>query len=350
MGRTLTTMVALGALGLAPLGAAQASEGVVTSATLSSGSAQLAAPAQRLAPELSSPLGTPAAGAAQARRRGGVHYLGGATGRFVQFVSLQLNSRGTQATERATLVVPCRGDPSIRSVLDNLTLTEISVSDGRARGSGVIQENIPPSTPTVGGLSRRGTVNYRIRVGTLGRAAGVLRSRFTLTDPASGAIRARCDTGPVRWSGRVAPPSAGRGQPAPVGGSGYFGATAQGLPFLLEVLPGGRAVRPAGMTFRAACPSLRRLPLDLVSTERMPISRGKPRARGRFGSSGRLTRRFFSDEFGPVTESYRWRLRGRFGAEGVAGSWRVDGTVVRDADRAEVATCTTGRNRWRAVR
>jgi len=162
----------------------------------------------------------------------------------------------------------------------------------------------------------------------------------------------------VRWSARVAEPGAGAGKPDPAPGSGYFGTTAQRLPFLLEVLPGGRAVRPAGMTFRASCPSLRGLPLDLVSKVRMPISpakRGRGRKRigrtdgGRFGSRGRLTRRFSSEEFAPVTETYRWRLRGLFGAVGVAGTWRVDGTVVREADGVEVATCTTGVNRWRAV-
>jgi len=34
---------------------------------------------------------------------------------------------------------------------------------------------------------------------------------------------------------------------------------------------------------------------------------------------------------------------------GVAGTWSVDGTVVRESDGTEVATCRTGRNRWRAV-
>ena len=350
MARTLTTMVALGVLALAPVGAAQAS-GAVTSTTLSSGAAQRPAPFQRLAPAVTSPLRGPAVGAARAGRRLGGRYLGGATDRYVQFFSLRLNRRTTRATERATLVVGCRGDSTIRSVLDNLTLAEITVTDGRAKGSGAIDETIPPSVPTVGGLSRRGIVNYRVRVGSLGRAAGILRSRFTLTDPATGATRARCDTGTVRWSARIAPPGAGRGNPAPVGRSGYFGTTAQRLPFLLEVLPGARAVRPAGMTFRAPCPSLRGLPLDLASTARMPItSRGKPGKRGRFGSAGRLTRRFASEEFGPVTENYRWRLRGRFGAEGVAGTWRVTGSVIREADGLEVATCTTGRNPWRAVR
>ena len=251
--------------------------------------------------------------------------------------------------QHATLVVRCTGDPTIPSVLDNLTLSEIEMAEGRAKGSGVIEEDIPPSVPTVGGLSRRGIVNYRVRVGTLGRAAGILRSRFTLTDPASGATRARCDTGTVRWSGRIAPRDAGRGRPVPAAGKGYFGTTAQGLPFVLEVLPNGRAVRPAGMAFRASCPSLGGLPFEVVSDVRMPISRGKRAARGRFGRSGETSRRFSSEEFGPVTENYRWRLQGRFGAEGAAGSWRVTGTVIRDADGAEVATCTTGRNRWRAV-
>ena len=137
--------------------------------------------------------------------------------------------------QHATLVVRCTGDPTIPSVLDNLTLSEIEMAEGRAKGSGVVEEDIPPSVPTVGGLSRRGIVNYRVRVGTLGRAAGILRSRFTLTDPASGATRARCDTGTVRWSGRIAPRDAGRGRPVPAAGKGYFGTTAQGLPFVLEV-------------------------------------------------------------------------------------------------------------------
>ena len=338
MGRTLTTIVVLGAFALMPAPAHAARP--VTSTTVTAVSDNPAS-----------------AGAAQSDRRVGGLYLGGATGRYVQFVSLALNRRATQATERATLVVRCTGDPAIPSVLDNLTLAQIGVADGRAKGSGVIEEDIPPSVPAIGGLSRRGVVNYRIRVGTLGRAAGILRSRFTLTDPASGAVRARCDTGTVRWSARIATRGAGRGRPAPAAGSGYFGATAQGLPFLLEVLPGGRAVRPAGMAFRASCPSLRGVPLDLVAAARMPISRAKRKARGRqareaggrFGSSGRLTRRFSSEEFGPVTETYTWRLRGRFGAVGVAGTWSVTGTVVREADGVEVATCTTGPNRWRAV-
>jgi hypothetical protein len=342
-------MVSLGALVLAPVGAARAA-GAVPSAFLPPGLAPHPASFQRLATTDTSPLRAPAVVAARAGGREGDLYLGGAADRYVQFFSLRLNRRATRATQRATLVVGCKGDPSIRTVLDNLTLAQITVAEGRARGSGAIDEAIAPSVPTVGGLSRRGIVNYRVRVGSRGRAAGILRSRFTLTDPASGATRARCDTGTVRWSARIAPPSAGRGNPAPVGRSGYFGSTAQRLPFLLEVLPGGRVVRPAGMTFRAPCPSLRARPLDLVSTARMPISRGKPRKRGRFGSSGRLTRRFASEEFGPVTESYSWRLRGRFGAEGVAGTWRVTGTVIRQSDGARVATCTTGRNRWRAVR
>ena len=349
MSRTLISTLVLGALALAPVPSANASDDAVTRATLSPASGQRPGPSRPSAPAVSSPLPGLAAGTAQTRRRLAGLYLGGAVDRYVQFFSLRLNRRATRATQHATLVVRCSGDPAIRSVLDNLNLADITVTDGRAKGSGVIEEDIPPSVPTVGGLSRRGTVNYRVRVGTLGRAAGILRSRFTLTDPATGATRARCDTGTLRWSARIAPRTAGRGKPAPVAGSGYFGTTAQNLPFLLEVLPSGRAVRPAGMAFRASCPSLRGAPLDLASNVRMPISRGKPRKRGRFGLSGRMSRRFSSDEFGPVTENYTWRLRGRFGAEGAAGTWRVTGTVIREADGTEVATCTTGRNRWRAV-
>lgn len=356
MGAKLTAIAALGALALAPAASANDPQ-VSVSASLSPATDQAPPSARRPSPApRRRPSQSARAGAAQAGRAVSGLYLGGSSGRFVQLFSLRLNARGTRATQRATLVVRCNGDPSIRSVLDNLTLAQIPVSDGRADGSGSIDEQIPASVPAVGGLAREGLVTYRIRVGSGGRAAGVLRSRFRLTDPSTGSTRARCDTGRVRWSARIVARDAGRGDPAPAPGSGYFGATAQKLPFVLDVLPGGVAVRPAGMAFRAGCPSLRGLPLDLASNRRMPISRVKRRGRragaagGRFGSAGRFTRRYFSDLLGQVTETYRWRLRGRFGAEGAAGTWRVDGTVVRDADGARVGRCTTGRNRWRAVR
>lgn len=341
-----------GALALLPCSAAGASDAAV-SATLSADSNQ--------GPGLLSadlrPIGMPSVAAAQSGQSVGGLYLGGASGRYVQFISLRVNGRATRATERATVVARCSGDAAPGSLLDNLTIKPISLAEGRAKGSAVIDEQIPPSVPGVGGLSRRGLVIYRVRLGTGGRAAGVLRSRFTISDPETGETRARCSTGAIRWSARIAPRGAGRGDPAPVGRSGYFGATGQRLPFLLRVLPGGRAVRPAGMTFNASCPSLRGRPLDLVAPRRMRISppkrkRGRPVAGtgGRFGSSGRLTRRFSSDQYGPVSETYRWRLRGRFGADGAAGTWRVDGVVVREADGTQVDRCTTGRNRWRAVR
>ena len=283
------------------------------------------------------------ASAAQAGRLPGL-YQGGGTGRYVNFVSLQLNRPGTHAEQRATLTARCQGDPAIRTVRDYVRLSQIAVTEGRARGSGVLQGQIPAGVPGTGGLSRRGEVRFRIRVGAGGRADGTIRSRFTLTDPATGSKRARCDSATVRWSARIAGSRAGGGKPAPAPGAEYFGNTAQRQPFLLVVARGGRSVRPAGMTFRAACPSLRGLPLDLASKRKLRIRRG------RFGARGSLTRHFASEELGPVTERYTWRLAGRFGADDVAGSWRVTGVVRRDFDGAEVATCTTGRNRWRAVR
>lgn len=281
--------------------------------------------------------------ASQARAVAGL-YHGGAIGRDVQLFSVRLNGAGTRADQRATLTSRCQGDPAIRRVRDYLRLSQTVVDDGRSRGSGALEGQVPAGVPGTGGLVRRGTVRYRIRFGAGGRAAGIIRSRFRLTDPASGSTRARCDSGTVRWSARIAGSRPGRGKPAPVAGAGYFGPTAQRLPFLLRVVRGGRAVRPAGMAFRAACPSLRGLPVDLAAQARMPIRRG------RFGDRGAFTRRYASDRFGPVTERYRWRLAGRFGREGAEGAWRVDGVVTRDSDGAEVATCSTGRNRWRAVR
>ena len=271
-------------------------------------------------------------------------YQGGVAGRDVQLFSVRLNGPGTRADQRATLTARCQGDPAIRRVRDYLRLSQTIVTDGRSRGSGSLEGQVPAGVPGTGGLVRDGRVRYRIRFGPGGRAAGIIRSRFTLSDPDTGDVRARCDSGSVRWSARIAGPGAGRGKPAPARGAGYFGVTAQRQPFLLRVARGGRAVRPVGMAFRASCPSLRGLPVDLASELKMPIRRG------RFRAGGAFTRRYASEEFGPVTERYTWRLAGRFGAGGVKGVWRVDGVVVRDSDAAEVGSCTTGRNRWRAVR
>ena len=299
-------------------------------------------PSQRAAPAASSPL--PSASASQDRRgrlRRGL-YAGGAFDRFVQFVSVDFDPRSGRAEERASLLATCDGP--VRSVLDNVRLIRLTAQSGRFSGSlPVAQRRIPPGLPGLGGLTRTGTVDFDTQVQAGGRAVGTIRSRFTLRDD-SGTVFAACETGTVRWSGRIAPPAAKRGRPRPRRG-GYYGRTAQRQPFLLQVLAGGRAVRPAGMTFEAGCPSLAAGPLDLAATVRMPIF-----GRGRFGADGSFRRNFTSQRFGPITESYRWRLRGRFGARGAAGTWRVDGVARRDSDGKRVDTCTTGRNGWRALR
>ena len=295
---------------------------------------------QRPAPAVSSPLLAPAS-QGRGKLRGGL-YAGGAFDRFVQFVAVDFKPGSGRAEERGSLVATCDGP--VRSVLDNIRLSRLTVNRGRFSGSlPVTQRRIPPGLPGLGGLTRTGTVDFDTRVAAGGRAAGTLRSRFTLRDDA-GTVFAACDTGTLRWSGRISSPAAGRGRPRPRRG-GYYGTTAQRQPFLLRVIAGGRAVRPAGMTFKAGCPSLAAGPIDLASTVRMPIL-----ARGRFGASGSFRRRFTSERFGRTTESYRWRLRGRFGARGAAGAWRVDGVARRNSDGKRVDTCTTGRNRWRAVR
>jgi len=295
---------------------------------------------QRPAPAISSPL-APASQARQDKLRGGL-YAGGAFDRFVQFVAVDFDPGGGSTEERATLLATCDGP--VRFVLDNVSLIRLTARRGRFSGSlPVTERRIPPGLPGLGGLTRTGTVDFGTRVTAGGRAGGTIRSRFTLRDDA-GVVFAACDTGTVRWSGHISSPAAGRGRPRPRRG-GYYGTTAQRQPFLLQVIDGGRMVRPAGMSFKAGCPSLVAGPLDLAATVRMPIFRG-----GRFGADGTFRRPFASERFGPTTESYRWRLRGRFGARGAAGTWRVDGVARRDSDGKRIDTCTTGRNRWHALR
>lgn len=301
-----------------------------------------AVPARHPAPAVSSPLASATASRARQEKLRGGRYAGGAFDRFVQFVSVDLDGATGRAEERGSLVATCDGP--IRSVLDNVTLVRLPARRGRFSGAlPVAERRIPPGLPGLGGLTRTGTVDFRTRVEAGGRAGGTIRSRFTLRDDA-GTVFAACDTGTVRWSGRISSPVAGQGRPQPREG-GYYGTTAQRQPFLLQVLAGGRAVRPAGMTFEAGCPSLAAGPLDLASTVRMPIFE-----RGRFGADGSFRRKFASDRFGPTTESYRWRLRGRFGSRGATGAWRVDGVARRDSDGKRVDACTTGPNRWRALR
>jgi len=336
MNKRLKRAAALGALAAVATAASAQAE--------STGSASLSVPAaQRPAPALASPLAPRGLAAQSGRRRAGLYLGGGLDRRFVQFVSLRLARGGRMGEARATLTVRCSRRVGTR--LDNIRLAEIEFRAGRANASASLEEEVAPGVPEIGGLSRKGTITIDARVGRGGRATGTIRDRFTVRDPASGAVRTTCDSGPVRWSARMPARTAGRGEPHPRRGATYFGATAQRLPFLLQVLPQGRVVRPAGMAFRVGCPSAEGRPLDLTTRVAMPIDR-----RGRFGASGKFKRRFMSEELGEVTESYSWKLSGRFGSSGVAGTWRVR-AVVRTGDRGRrTDTCATGRNRWRAVR
>ena len=56
-----------------------------------------------------------------------------------------------------------------------------------------------------------------------------------------------------------------------------------------------------------------------------------------------------SSSQGPLSASLRWRLTGRFGAEGVAGTWRVAVDLSRPDTGEPVAECEPVTVRWRAV-
>ncbi|HZI91547.1 MAG TPA: hypothetical protein VFD31_07965, partial [Thermoleophilaceae bacterium] len=181
-------------------------------------------------------------------------YGGGAVTRATHLVTMRLGARRRSASQTALLTPTCRG--AVRpKLLDTIRLTQILL---RGRGRYVYQspyeETVAADVPEIGGLKRTGMMRGSARIGSGGRAAGVLRNTFTLRDPDTGEVRARCDTRTVRWSARVPSRRVGIGRPAPQRGAAYFGLTAQRLPSVLEVGGGGRAVSRARAAFQIRCP------------------------------------------------------------------------------------------------
>jgi len=302
------------------------------------------------APRISTTLTTADALTAQTSRLAVGRYGGGAAGRPVHLVTLRLAGGRRSASQTAMLTPRCRG--AIRpKLLDTIKLTQITLRQpGRYVYQSAYEETVPDDVPEIGGLKRTGTMRGSARIGSGGQAAGVLRNSFTLRDPGTGEVRARCDTLTVRWSARVPPPRAGGGRPAPQRGAAYFGLTGQGLPSVLEVGGRGVALTRARVAFRIRCPGELGRPVALESRgARIARGRGKRRVgAGRFRDSGRETRTVSSSQ-GPLSASLRWRLSGRFGARGVAGTWGVAVTLSRLDTGERVSECDPVTVRWRAV-
>lgn len=301
-------------------------------------------------PRISTSLTTADAVTAQAGRLAAGSYGGGAAGRATHLVTMRLAASRRSAAQTAMLTPRCRG--AVRpKLLDTIRLTQVTL---RQRGRYVYQspyeETVPADVPEIGGLKRTGMMRGSARIGSGGRAAGVLRNTFTLRDPDTGEVRARCDTRTVRWSARVPSRRAGIGRPAPQRGAAYFGLTAERLPSVLEVGGGGRAVSRARAAFQIRCPGALGRPVALGSGgARIARGRGKRRVgAGRFRDSGRETRTVSSSQ-GPLSASLRWSLNGRFGAEGVAGTWRVTVVLSRLDTGEPVAECEPVTVSWRAV-
>ena len=300
-------------------------------------------------PRISTSLTTADAVTAQGPLAAG-SYGGGAAGRATHLVTMRLGASRRSAAQIAMLTPRCRG--AVRpKLLDTIRLTQITLRQpGRYAYQSPYEETVPADVPEIGGLERTGTMRGSARIGSGGRAAGVLRNTFTLRDPNTREVRARCDTRTVRWSARVPPRRAGSGRPAPQRGAAYFGLTAQRLPSVLEVGGGGRAVTRARAAFQIRCPGALGRAVALES-RRARIARGRGKRRvgvGRFRDSGRETRTVSSSQ-GPLSASLRWRLNGRFGAEGVAGTWRVTVVLSRLDTGEPVAECEPVTVSWRAV-
>lgn len=302
------------------------------------------------APRISTSLTTADALTAEAGRLAAGRYGGGAAGRPIHLVTMRLGAGRRTASQTAMLTPRCRG--ALRpKLLDTIRLSQITLRQpGRYVYQSPYEETLSADVPEIGGLRRTGTMRGSARIGPGGQAAGVLRNTFTLRDPGTGQVRARCDTLTVRWSARVPPRRAGRGRPAPQRGAAYFGLTAQRLPTVLEVGGGGRALTRARAAFQIRCPGELGRPVALESTgARIARGRGKRRVgAGAFRDSGVETRTVSSTQ-GPLGASLRWSLRGRFGAMGVAGIWRVSVVLSRLDTGERVAECDPATVSWRAV-
>jgi len=276
-------------------------------------------------------------------------YAGGGANEFLQYVAVRVGSTRRRATTTLTLTVDCPRFGS--SLVDTLTVRRARLRGGRLAFEAPYREQVPLQVRQIGGLQRTGVATGRLWIDRRGRAAGRIRNRFTLTDPETKRTVGRCDTGAVPWTARLMPRVLGRveqGRPTPAKGARYVGATRQQRSLLLDVARNGRAIQRIGMAFDSGCPSALGRPLEL-SARRIRIVRRGAR-RGRFAESGGFIRTITDPRLGPLRERYAWRLTGRFGPRTVAGSWRVSARALRTDTGAEVTRCTTGRNRWRAVR
>ena len=285
-------------------------------------------------------LGSAAPATALPAGRSGL-YGGGAVRDYLQFVSLQVRPDGG-FTASATLVTICSprfGDSLTESVsVKNQRLS----ADGRYAATSTFEDDLEPGVRTVGGLHAEGTIRLSVGVQAGGRAVGAIRVRTTYTDPGTGQEVARCDTGRIGWVARRPLPDAGEG-PVQLQPGTHRGTTEQGHPFLARVTRRGRLVRRAGLTVRVGCPSGIGLPLDVVA-HRIRVRRGG------FGAADRFERQYTYPDGTRVVERYSWEMRGRFGARGARGTFRMRGVVRRAGSGEQVGSCSTGAISWRAVR
>lgn len=285
-------------------------------------------------------LGSAAPATALPAGRSGL-YGGGAVRDYLQFVSLQVRPDGG-FTASATLVTVCSprfGD----SLTESVSVRNERLSpDGRYAATSTFEDELEPGVPTVGGLHAEGTIRLSVGVQAGGRAAGTIRVRTTYTDPGTGQEVARCDTGRIGWVTRRPLPDAGEGRVQLQPGT-HRGTTERGQPFLARVTRRGRLVRRAGLTVRVGCPSGIGLPLDVVA-HRIRVRRGG------FGASDRFERPYTYPDGTRVVERYSWEMRGRFGARGARGTFRMRGVVRRAGSGEQVGSCSTGAISWRAVR
>lgn len=283
---------------------------------------------------------TGAAGQAGGARAG--LYGGGAVRDFMQFVSLRVKPGGERFRARATLVTECAprfGDTLTESVF----ISRGPLSErGRYKGTTQFTDEVDPGVPGIGGLRAQGRIELEIRSVRRPLASGTIRVRTVYRDPNDGGeVVSRCDTGLIPWVARVPSRDAGRGATRRQPGE-HHGLTAQGQPFLMDVAGRGRLVRRAGMTATVSCPSALGNALDVVAHG---LRVGK---RGRFGATGSFRRSFTRSDGTEVEEDYTWRLRGRFGRSGAAGTFRLRGVVRKTLGGEQVGRCDTGRKAWRA--
>lgn len=137
-------------------------------------------------------------------------------------------------------------------------------------------------------------------------------------------------------------------------GQYYGGSTSDGAPFVLELAPGGKAVKRARVMARPDCADgnwaaiygemrfVRDLPQFIVQDSHAVVGRKVARS-GRFSATG-----VGGQDYGAATAAVSEKITGRVRGKAASGTLSFDATIVSKETGEQLTTCSTGPLTWTA--